>query len=201
MPDGRAWIADAYGEASVAQVARFLDLVVEENQRQNLIAPSTVGDIWQRHALDSAQLLAFDRDGETWLDIGTGGGFPGMIVALLRDAPVILVEPRARRAEFLSHCVATLGLTHVTVHASRIEKIGDVTAGVISARAVTGIDGLLVAAAASADRSTRWVLPRGRSGAEELAALRANWHGMFHVEHSIVDPGSVIVILERVQRR
>jgi len=201
MIDGRGWIADRFGGEKAAAVSQFLDMVVEENGRQNLIAPSTVDDIWQRHALDSAQLLAHDREGERWLDVGTGGGFPGMIVAILRPGPVTLVEPRARRAEFLGRAVADLALGHVEVKATRIEALKDIGAGVISARAVASIDRLLTTAGANASTKTRWVLPRGRTGTEELAALAATWHGVFHVEHSVVDTASAIVILEQVQRR
>jgi len=201
MLDGRAWIAARYGAAGAEKVAEFVALVTAENTRQNLIAPSTVDDIWQRHVLDSAQLLDHDRPGECWVDIGTGGGFPGMIVALLRDGPVMLVEPRSRRAAFLSECVAAFGLDHVSVHPVKIEKLAGAAAGVISARAVASIDALLHSAGANAGESTRWVFPRGRNGAHELAALSLKWQGMFHVEHSVVDPASVIVILEQVRPR
>lgn len=195
--EARAWISARYGDAAVARLAAFLDLVVAENREQNLIAPSTIGSIWSRHAVDSAQLLRFDHGG-LWIDIGTGGGFPGIIVALLRDDPVMMVEPRARRAAFLGSCIASLGIGNARAVSAKIERVAGEQPTMISARAVASIDGLITAAGHLAEQATRWVLPRGRSGAEDVEALRERWQGVFHVEQSIVDPMSTIAILDEV---
>lgn len=197
MIDGRGWIAGRFGQERCATVASFLDRVVAENRNQNLVAPSTVASIWERHALDSAQLLGFDRPG-MWIDIGTGGGFPGFVVALLRDDPVILVEPRKRRAIFLEESATALGTTNIQVVATRIEHLRQ-HAAIISARAVASVPKLLTGAQHLADRSTRWILPRGRSGRDELAALGTSWAGMFHVEQSLSDPDASILILDKVR--
>lgn len=197
MIDGRKWIADRFGADRCARVAAFLDRAVAENANQNLVAPSTLTTIWERHALDSAQLLAFDRPG-TWVDIGTGGGFPGFVVALLRDDPVVLVEPRKRRAAFLEESAQALGCSHITVATAKVEHV-EHRAAVISARAVALVPALLKSALHLAHAGTRWVLPRGQSGRTELAALRGAWHGMFHVEHSLSDPDATILILDKVR--
>jgi 16S rRNA (guanine527-N7)-methyltransferase len=197
--EARDWIVERHGAPAADRIGAFLDLVRAENTQQNLVAPSTVPHLWMRHALDSAQLLAWDREG-LWLDVGTGGGFPGVVVSILRDTPVLLVEPRRKRAAFLQHCIDLLGLSHVRVSATKVDGLAE-PAAVISARAVAPIENLLQIAKGCATKTTRWLLPRGRSAAEDLASLHRNWRGMFHVEHSLTDPESSILVLDGVSRR
>ena len=90
--DARELMTTRFGPDRVERIAAFLDMVVAENDQQNLIAPSTIDTIWVRHALDSAQLMFHvEQSAKSWMDIGTGGGFPGMIVALLFDGKVTMV--------------------------------------------------------------------------------------------------------------
>lgn len=194
--EARDWIASRHGPAAEARVGAFLELLIAENQHQNLVAPSTIPMIWARHVVDSAQLARLGRPG-LWVDIGTGGGFPGMIVALLRPEPLLMVEPRARRAAFLAQCVAILGLIHARVVSAKVETVRD-TAATISARAVAPVEKLLRMAAGCAKEGTRWLLPRGRLTAADLAFLQRNWRGAFHVEQSLTDPASSILVLEGV---
>lgn len=198
--DARAWIERRFGTQATERVGDFLERVARETTEQNLVAPSTVTQMWSRHALDSAQLVPLAPSDGTWLDIGTGGGFPGMVVALLREAPILMVEPRRRRAEFLQRCVDELNLAHAEVRSCKAEAVAEVVA-VVSARAVSSVENILHAARRSATSDTRWLLPRGRSGSEELAALRENWIGMFHVEQSLTDSESTILVLDAVSRR
>lgn len=194
--DARAWFADRYDAERVERVGRFLDLVRDESDQQNLVAASTLPHLWFRHALDSAQLveLAEGREGP-WIDVGTGGGFPGMVVAILRDAPTILVEPRQKRASFLHAAADTLGLSNVTVEQKKVESLRSAApAAIISARAVAALPALFTGAAHVTDRDTYWLLPKGRSARSEVEALTGSWQGVFHVEHSLTDPESLIVI-------
>lgn len=191
----RAWIASRFGDPASHQIARFLEYVIAENRTQNLIAPASVADIWVRHAFDSAQLLLLAPDRwSTWLDIGTGGGFPGMIVALLApERQVIMVEPRRKRAEFLARGAQAFGLANATVASTKVEQV-TALADVISARAVASVENLLRAAGHCAKAETVWLLPRGRSGAD-LADLSPRDRSMFHVEHSLTDPASTILVM------
>lgn len=190
--EAKAWLLERYGRQAYDRVAAFLGIVVQENARQNLISPATIANIWSRHAMDSAQLVDLaPADWRTWLDIGSGGGFPGLVVALLApDRRVILVEPRRKRATFLQDVVDRFALTHVEVIGAKVETLAE-AADVISARAVASVRNLLPAAAACATERSTWLLPRGRSGREELAEAGS----MFHVEQSLTDPRSVIGVL------
>jgi 16S rRNA (guanine527-N7)-methyltransferase len=194
--EARAWFAERYSAERVERVARFLDLVRDESARQNLVAASTLPNLWFRHGLDSAQLveLAEGRDG-LWIDIGTGGGFPGMVVAILRDAPTLLVEPRQKRATFLQDAAEALGLHNVRVEQKRAESLPPApAAAVVSARAVAALPALFAGAGRLVGRETLWLLPKGRSARSEVEALTGSWQGLFHVEHSLTDPESLIVI-------
>ena len=194
--DARGWFAERYDAQRVDRVGRFLELVREESERQNLVAASTLPHLWFRHALDSGQLVALaeGRDG-AWIDIGTGGGFPGMVVAVLRDAPMVLVEPRQKRATFLRDAADALGLANVTVEQKRVESVRcTAPAAIVSARAVAALPALFAGADHLTSRETLWLLPKGRSAPSEVEALTGSWQGVFHVEHSLTDPDSLIVI-------
>ncbi|MDR6114210.1 16S rRNA (guanine(527)-N(7))-methyltransferase RsmG [Sphingomonas sp. NCPPB 2930] len=198
----RDWVVARFGAEAADRIDHFLNLVVVENDQQNLIAPSTISTIWSRHALDSVQLIPLaDRPDGQWVDIGTGGGFPGMVVALAWPGKVALVEPRKRRADFLRDCAETLGIAdRVSVHASKIEAV-EIKADIISARAVATVENLLRAAAHCGKQDTRWLLPRGRLDEREIKTLKRHWRFVFHVEHSITSADSSIVILDRVGAR
>lgn len=199
--DARGLMTERYGPDRVQRIAVFLDMVVAENDMQNLIAPSTIETIWVRHALDSAQLMFHvEQSAESWLDIGTGGGFPGMVVALLFDGKVTMVEPRKKRAAFLQACVDHLGIANADVMASKVEAVSG-RYDIISARAVASVEKLLQAAAPCAKPDTRWILPRGRIEPEQLTALRRQRDRVFHVEHSLTDPDSAILIVDRHKGR
>lgn len=196
--DARDWVVSHFGESAARRLDRLGAMVIEENRRQNLIAPATAAQLWSRHLLDSAQLVQIaDRSG-SWLDVGTGAGFPGMVVATLDERPVTMVEPRGRRVDFLVAAATELGLAHATIVRGRAETLPQQRYDVISARAVASLEDLLVMTRHLRDERTRLVLPRGRAAAAEIDLARARWQGMFHVEHSVTDRESLIVIADGV---
>ena len=189
-----------FGQPAADRLERMAALVLSENHRQNLIAKSTIEHIWGRHVLDSVQLVRWAHLGSPWLDVGTGGGFPGLAIACVDDRPMILLEPRRRRAEFLSSAIAALQLGHVQVVRARVDQ-SNCRCEVISARAVMGIENLLRSTARCATPTTRWLLPRGRFSAVDLAVVTQRWKGSFHVEHSLSDADGRIVVAEGVAPR
>ncbi|MEM7690375.1 MAG: 16S rRNA (guanine(527)-N(7))-methyltransferase RsmG [Pseudomonadota bacterium] len=182
----------------------FAALLLEENQRQNLISKPSENQLWSRHFADSAQLLAHvpretiaRRDGQTepWLDLGAGAGFPGLVIAaVLPHFPVVLVESRARRVEFLEACAKAMDLEHCTVIGERLERIAPFPARVISARAFAPLDKLVRLSAPFSTKTTRYVLPKGRSAAHELKQQKPSIRRMFHVEHSLTDSEAGIIV-------
>jgi len=136
-----------------------------------------------------------------WLDLGTGAGFPGMVIAILADFPVILVESRRKRFEFLERQVDALGLDNVTVHGGRLETLATREVGVISARAFAPLPKLFGLAHRFSTEKTRWLLPKGRSAREELESVRSSWQGVFHVEPSLTDAEAAIIVATGVSPR
>lgn len=199
--DARAWIVARFGPDAVAPLDIVVAMIRDEASRQNLISAASMNAIWTRHIVDSAQLLTLPSGAGLWIDVGTGAGFPGIVTASLSDRRTLLVEPRRRRVDFLRCLIAALDLERrVEVRQCRIETVHD-TAGTISARAVASIDTVLTAAASCSTSETRWLLPKGRHAAEQVAQAKKAWHGTFHVEQSITDPESLIVVASGVSRR
>lgn len=173
---------EAYGERLAA-----------ESQRQNLIAASTFDRLWERHILDSAQLVRFEpQRGASWLDIGSGAGLPGIVIACLVEGPVTLVEPRRLRAEFLRSAVGDLRL-NAQVISREVEKLTG-QFQVITARAVAPLGKLLRISHHLSTRNSVWVLPKGRNAQTELVEAQHAWQGAFHVEQSVTDAESYIIV-------
>ena len=182
------------------RLERFAELLVEENQRQNLIAPNSVGELWTRHILDGAQLLGLAEGEGSWLDIGSGPGLPGLVIAILGGRPMTLNEPRKLRADFLRRTVADLGLAEVEIAECKVERMRG-TFDRITARAVARLDKLLGMACHLAHSETKWVLPKGESAQSELDEALETWQGSFRLVPSRTHPASAIVVAEHVQRR
>ena len=200
--EARAYVAGLTDAEGMARLEAFAALVLAENQRQNLIAKATEPHIWQRHMADSAQLLEnVSREtlganaGGPWLDLGSGPGFPGLVIAILcPNMPVVLVESRSRRVEFLESAVTALDLRKCRVEGQRLERITPFAARAISARAFAPLSKLLSLSAPFSTSTTRYVLPKGRSAAQELEALKPSIRAMFHVKHSLTDPDAGIIV-------
>ena len=203
--EARTWVRERFGVSRETMVERFGAILVAEAEHQNLIARSTLESLWGRHLTDSAQLVPLAaRAGEgVWLDVGSGAGLPGLVVALLTDRPVVLVEPRAKRVQFLRDAANALGIAErVTVVGSKVESYRPATpVAVVSARAVAELSALILSTVHSTDSSTVWLLPKGRSAQSEVDAARAKWQGRFHVEPSITQPDSGIVVATQIGAR
>ena len=194
----RAWmqLIPQCDALAMERLERLVELLREENRRQNLISRATIDAIWCRHLVDSAQLLAHvprETCGR-WLDLGTGAGFPGLVIAILcPDQSVSMVEARSRRAQWLDRTRITLGLQNAEVIATRIESVPDTKFDVISARAFAPLDKLLDLSARFSTTATLWLLPKGASAQHELDEL-TGWDHEFHVKQSITDPGAGIIV-------
>jgi len=196
--EARRWIAERFDQERVAKLDAFEAMLRTEAAVQNLIAPSTLDHIWVRHFADSAQLLDCAPGGGKWLDIGSGAGLPGIVLAILNDAPVELVEPRALRTAFLRNVVTSLELTNATVVTAKVERTAGI-ANIVTARAVSNVSDLFHRARHRTDKSTIWILPKGRNAETEVAIARHAWHGVFHVKPSLTAPDSLIVVAQGIR--
>ena len=178
----------------------YVALLREEAGRQNLVSASTLDHIWERHILDSAQLARFEpHGGASWIDIGSGAGLPGIVIACLVEGPVTLVEPRRLRADFLHRAAESLQL-RVNVLCAKVERV-EGSYDVITARAVANLGTLLELSAHLSTRKTVWALPKGRNALAELSAAQRSWQGAFHVERSATDAESYVVVGTGVRAR
>ncbi|MEQ1688923.1 MAG: 16S rRNA (guanine(527)-N(7))-methyltransferase RsmG [Sphingopyxis sp.] len=209
----RAWMGANLGvsRGTFDQLDHYVVALRAENVRQNLISTSTLDDdsIWCRHILDSAQLLLLaGQGGGNWIDLGSGAGLPGLVIAIL--APhwrVTLVEQRRLRCDFLRSYCADAGLgTCVKVQQLRVERLAESHYDVISARAFAPLDRLLSLARHLAGESTLWLLPKGKKAQVELSTLSPAWQTVFTVVPSLTNGESQILVghgamhVKRVER-
>lgn len=183
-----------------AQVGIRLDaltaLLAVENDVQNLVSVQSLESLWVRHYADSAQLLAHvpRETSAPWLDLGTGAGFPGLVVAILRpECEVVMVESRARRIDWLQRVCKALGLDNARIAGTRVELLETRQFRAISARAFAPLPKLLDLSARFSTSDTVWLLPKGRSARQELTELKG-WNHLFHVEQSLTDGEAGVIV-------
>ena len=156
MPPG----ADQIFGAALPVAERYAEFLAEAGVERGLIGPREAGRLWERHLINCAVVAEVIPERATVVDIGSGAGLPGVVLAIVRpDLSVTLLEPLLRRTAFLSECVSLLGLGNVQVRRGRAEEVAkDYSADVVTARAVAPLD-----------RLARWALPLLRPGGELLA--------------------------------
>nr|WP_274630531.1 16S rRNA (guanine(527)-N(7))-methyltransferase RsmG [Mesorhizobium shangrilense] len=174
--------------------------------RINLAAPSTLGDLWRRHILDSAQLIRHAADAERWVDLGSGGGFPGLVIAIFlkrrSGAHLDLVESNRKKCAFLQAVVTDLALP-ARVHASRIEAVVPTlgTPHVVTSRALAPLPLLLELSEPLLLQGGRALFHKGRDYRREIEESAEDWEFDL-VEHvSLVEHDSVILDISNLRRR
>jgi len=190
------------------RLQHFAELFQKWAKTINLVAPSTIDDLWRRHIADSAQIFQLHPKPAYWVDLGSGGGFPGIITAILlsehADGHVDLVESNQKKAAFLRVCLRECE-ARGAVHAIRIEEAPKVipNCDVISARALAELDVLLDYAAPWVERNEniRLLLHKGRDYEREVQKARGRWEFDLVKHSSVVERDSVILELNRPRRR
>jgi 16S rRNA (guanine527-N7)-methyltransferase len=187
--------------AIAAKLDTFTELLLRWNTRINLIAEREAASIRSRHIGDSLQLLPLLPPGEAPVgDLGSGGGFPGLVLAIATARPFHLVESDRRKAAFLTEAAARLGLDHVRVHAARIETVTLPPLAALTARALAPLDDLLAHAERLLAPGGVAVFPKGRSAEDELTAARAHWTVRAERFASRTDPHATIFRLSEIHR-
>lgn len=188
---------------TLAQLDRYANLLADWQTRMNLVGPSTLPDIWGRHFADSAQLLALVGTGRSWLDIGAGAGFPGLVLAALDPtAHFTLVESIAKKCRFLTEVVETLDMSaRVTIANQRIETLPRQKFDIITARALANLAQLFDWGLAYAGSGTRWILPKGIRVNEELEFAERRFVFSHELLPSLTDADARIVRATGVKPR
>ena len=188
-----------------ALLDRFVELFLQTQNHTNLIGRATLPQLWTRHIADSLQLLDLAPNARAWLDIGSGGGFPGVVLACaLADregAKVHLVESNAKKAAFLRDVLGALGLP-ATLHHGRIEELAhDFSVEVVTGRAVAPLRTLLGYVAPWLESGAKALLPKGQDVEAELTEAAKYWKIEAELVASRTNPESRIVIVQSVRQR
>lgn len=195
--EARHWLSENLDvpRETFDQLGAFVAFLRQEASQQNLISAATLDHIWARHIVDSAQLLTFAPNEGAWLDLGSGAGFPGLIVAMLSGHDVTLVESRARRIDYLQRAIERFGLTGGTrVAGMPVERLETAPYSVISARAFAPLPKLLGLSQRFSTQKTTWLLPKGRNAVKELHEADGRWNLDFTVEPSATDSEAGILV-------
>ena len=169
----------------------FRLMLIETNAVMNLVGPDTLPDFWNRHAVDSWQLLAHAPNAKVWADIGAGAGFPGVVLAIfLKRTPgakIWLIDSLAKRCRFLDQAKAALALDNAVVVNGRAED-QTVSCDVVTARAVAPLDRLLGYAQPFFRAGAQGLFLKGEKVEAELSEARRSWQFQADVSPSISDP-------------
>ena len=188
--------------AQLADLAQLQTLLADWNGRMSLVSAASLGDFWPRHVFDSAQLLPLAPAARTWVDIGAGAGFPGLVLAILlkgsAGAAVHLVESQAKRCRFLAAAVEALALP-AEVHNARAEDIS-LRADVVTARAVAPLGRLLGFAKPFFAKGAVGLFLKSETVESEIEDARTAWRFTCSVTPSLSDPRGRILKVEGLAR-
>ena len=192
---------------ALARLDKYAALLTEWQSRINLVAPSTLPQLWTRHIADSLQLLRQAPDAKIWVDLGSGAGFPGIPIACAlahtTGAQVHLVESNGKKAAFLREAVRITG-TPALVHAERIENYGESFTGktdVVTARALAPLDLLLDQAFPFIERGAIGLFLKGQDIGAELTDSSKRWSVDATKAKSVTDPDGCILVVRSLKRR
>ena len=182
--DGEQAFAEAFKvpRETIHRLTRYAELLNHWQKSINLVAASTLPELWSRHFADSAQLRSLAPDALTWLDLGSGAGFPGLVVAILQtgipDFRMHLVESNQKKCAFLAEVVRAVQAP-VDIHAMRIEELAEraqsLRPDVVSARALAPLPRLFELANPFFGEGTRGLFLKGREAEAEIEAARPGW--------------------------
>lgn len=202
----RALALTPVSRETLERLERFVDLLLRGQQKINLVAESTLPLIWTRHVSDSLQLLALAGEARIWVDLGSGGGFPGIPIACaLADKPgamVHLVESVGKKANFLREVVRTIGIP-AQVHQERAEKFGESCAErveVVTARALSPLKTLCDQVFPFIQRGALGLFPKGQDVATELTEAAKYWNIQASFVPSVTNPAGSIVMVRGLRR-
>ena len=181
----------------------YAALLVKWQAKINLVGPATLPDLWRRHFLDSAQLLPLlPAATGTLADLGSGAGFPGLVLAIMTDWRVHLLDSDQRKCAFLRQVALDCGvLDRVTIHARRIEQVTGLLADVVTARACAPLGELLDLAEPFIGEKGTGLFLKGAQAEEELTQAQRRWTMRLDRRDSISDPAGKLLIVSQLKRK
>ncbi len=200
----RALTLTPVSRETLGRLDRFVALLLDTQRHTNLIGPATIPELWTRHIADSLQLLDLAPDARVWLDLGSGAGFPGLVIACaLADragAAVHLVESTGKKAAFLHRVAETLALP-ANVHHTRAENFSPrFAAEVITARALAPLAKLFGYVAPLLKSGAKALLPKGQDVEAELTEAAKYWKIEADLVASRTNPAGRIVVVRALRR-
>jgi len=203
----RALALTPVSRETTQRLDRFVELLLSRQRITNLISSSTIPQLWTRHIADSLQLVDLAPDARVWIDVGTGGGFPGLVVGcVLADRPgtsVQLIESSLKKAAFLRDTARALGIP-AAVHGIRVEdfaKIFQGRADVVSARALAPLKSLLALCFPLLRKNgVTGLFPKGQNAQLELGEAANSWKMKVELVPSRTDPAGRIVVVRDLER-
>jgi 16S rRNA (guanine527-N7)-methyltransferase len=181
----------------------YAALLVKWQAKINLVGPATLPDLWRRHFLDSAQLLPLlPTTAGTLVDLGSGAGFPGLVLAIMTDWRIHLLDSDQRKCAFLRQVALDCGvLDQVAIQAKRIEQVTGLLADVVTARACAPLVELLELAAPFIGEKGTGLFLKGAQAEEELTQAQRRWTMRLDRRDSISDPAGTILIVSHLKRK
>jgi len=190
---------------TIDDLETLVRLLKKWNKTINLVGKATIDDVWFRHILDSAQTWQFKpKTLKTWVDLGSGGGFPGLVLAILAksgapDAVFHLIESDARKCAFLRSVSRETSLNTV-IHTARIEDVDEIAADVVSARALASVDALLGLSISFLSNNAYCLFLKGQGCATEVGKAHESWYFQSEMIESLSDRSGTILKLWNIQR-
>ena len=186
------------------RLKHYESLVQKWSPKINLVAKSTLEDVWERHIVDSVQVCDLVSFPEIWVDIGSGGGFPGVVVAIIGaekapDCQVTLIESDQRKCAFLRTALRECGVRGRVI-SDRIEKVAPMGAGVLSARALADLSLLLEFAERHLSKDGIALFSKGVQWKKEVDNARSQWRFELESTKSWTEPDAVVLKIEGVAR-
>ncbi|WP_273726314.1 16S rRNA (guanine(527)-N(7))-methyltransferase RsmG [Brucella gallinifaecis] len=198
-------IVPGVSRETTERLIAFEELFRKWSSAINLASPSTLADLWSRHILDSAQIFPLAPEAKRWLDLGSGGGFPGIVTAcFLKDIPgasIDLVESAGKKAAFLRTAAGHLAVP-ARIHSSRIEAMWDKidVPDVVTARALASLNDLFKLAEPWLTTGSKALFQKGRDYQREIDESRVGWRFDLVQHESAIDKASVILEISNLRR-
>lgn len=182
----------------------YVEMLGKWNTSINIVAKSTLNNVWQRHIVDSLQIADLAEKADHWIDLGSGGGLPGLIIAAKKaesspNTHITMVESDQRKCAFIAAAADAMNLD-VTIQCRRIEESTTRTYDVISARALASLPNLLELALPYRHYKTICIFPKGAKAEPEMNTALKTWNVNYDAVQSVTDPSSTIFRIQEYSR-